>query len=126
MKQQINEIKRMQQLAGIIRENYDDKPSFDLDRQIQPFSGDPDNLEKLKQIVVEGAMSVIKHVAEMFGTDLADQFYLLIEKAKKANTLEELGDIYTLMEDILYENTDVYTSMGVGKKDPEHHQYGDM
>jgi len=129
MKQQLNEIRRMQQLAGILEENYSrqpDVPRFDLDNEIYPLSGNPENLEKLRQILVDGAMSVIKHIADQFGTNTADEFYSLVEKTKEASTLKELGDLYNLMEDFLYENTDVYTSsMGVGKKDIRHPEYGE-
>ena len=128
MKTQLNEIKRMQRIAGIIREDHEqnDTPRFDLDNDIYPLSGNPENLEKLKQIVVDGAMKVIKHVAEQFGTNTADRFYSLIEKAKKANTLEDLGKVHNSIEDFLHLNTDVYPSTyGIGKKSMKHPEYGE-
>ena len=124
----MKEIKRMQELAGLVKESYNDRPRFDLDNELYAIDNEaPEAIEKAKQIIVNGAMNVIKHVAEMFGTNTADEFYSLVKKAKNATTLEELGTIYTLMSDFLYENTDIYTNdMGVGTKDPKHHQYGDI
>ncbi len=128
MKQTLNEIRRMQKIAGILKENYrsrPDAPRFGLDNEIYPLSGNPENLEKLKQIVVNGAMKVIKHVADQFGTNTADELYSLVEKVKIAKDLSTLGDLYSNIQDFLHLNTDVYTSdLGPGTKDIRHPEYG--
>lgn len=120
---------RMQMLAGIITESqYKEKLNeinFDLDNKIYSLSGNPDNLEKLKQIIIKGIDDIIKHVADQFGTNTADDLYTFVEKIKMANDLKTLGELYNLIQDFLYENTDVYTNnLGVGKKSLKHPEYG--
>jgi hypothetical protein len=123
------EFLKMQKLAGLITESeFKEKltdPTFDLDNEIYPLSGNPDNLEELKQIIIKGIDNIIKHVADQFGTNIADDLYMFVEKIKMANDLKTLGELYSLIQDFLYENTDVYTNdLGVGKKSPKHHEYG--
>ena len=128
MKQPINEIKRMQQLAGLINENHkqDNVTRFDLDNKFYDNEGNIKDIEELKQIVINGVMGIIEHVADMFGTNTADKLYLFVEKVKVAKDLDTIGDLYNLIQDFLYLNTDVWTNnLGVGTKDMKHHKYGD-
>ena len=119
----INEIKRMQQLAGILKENsglrkFD--PGYKLTYQ------EDNDLEKAKSDIIQDAMEHIKYIAEYFGTDKADELYSLLMSIKNASDAEELGSLLGKISDWFYDNTDIHTEMGVGKKDQKHPQYGDI
>lgn len=103
--------------------------TFDLDRKFVNDKGEPGmgegDEERVKQILVAGVMNIIKHVADSFGTNTADDLYTYVEKVKAAESLEELGNLYEEIQDFLHINTDVYTStLGYGEKDMRHHRYG--
>lgn len=121
----------MQKLAGLITESEykaklnENSPSFKIDDDIKAYWEDKD-FEKIKQVVVDKAMGVIKHVADMFGTDNADKLYSYIEQAKNSSSDDELGKAVDKIYDFLYLNTDVGSdAFPIGKINPKNPNYGE-
>lgn len=95
MKQQINEIKRMQQLAGIINENFEDNSDYDSISNIEDEDDRLDILSNtLKNLPLEDFIKVIKMTddydtwvkgAKQMGTNLDDKSF----RGETISTFEE-------------------------------------
>jgi len=114
MKKQLlsEEFRRMQKLAGILTEEKE-KRTFD---PTYKFTYDVDNdLDKAKETIIQDANQHIKHVADYFGTDKADELHKLITLVKNAKDADEAGKLLDQISDWFYSNTDVYTEFGKSK-----------
>jgi hypothetical protein len=116
MKTQLNEIKRIQQLAGIISES-NSLRKFDPGYKLTYY--EDNNLEKAKTDIIQDAMEHIKYVALYFGTDKANELNSLLMSIKNASDAEELGSLLGKISDWFYDNTDIRTEMGPSKMEKE-------
>jgi hypothetical protein len=116
MKKQIlsEEFRRMQKLAGILTEDKE-KRTFD---PTYKFTYDVDNnLDKVKETIIQDANQHIKYIADYFGTDKADELYKLITLVKNAKDADEVGKLLDQISDWFYSNTNIYTEFGKSKLD---------
>jgi len=116
MKTQLNEIKRMQQLAGLLKEDSGLR-KFDPGYKLTYY--EDNDLEKAKSDIIQDAMEHIKYIAEYFGTDKANELHSLLMSIKNASDAEELGSLLSKISDWFYDNTDIHTEMGPSKMEKE-------
>jgi Protein of unknwon function (DUF3008) len=76
---------------------------------------DDNDLEKAKRDIIEDAMQHIKHIAEYFGTDKADELYGIIENIKNSKNEDELSELLDNISSWFYNNTDIDTESGPSK-----------